>query len=49
MKDDMTHVSLIAGRAEVRMGDSAFVVSRRDDRHDPASCPVELITAALGS
>ena len=49
MSDEMTHVSLIAGRAEVRMGDRAFAVSRRDDRHDPVSCPVELITAALGS
>ena len=37
------------GHAEVRIGDRTLDVDRRDDVSRANTCPIELVTAALGS
>ena len=50
MNDDhTTYVRLIDGRAEVQIGERTLNVSRRDIPDETYNCPVELLTAALGS
>ena len=38
-----------AGHAEVRIGDRLLEVDRRDNDLRTRTCPIELVTAALGS
>ncbi len=38
-----------AGHAEVQIGDRLLAVDRRDDDLRTHTCPIELVTAALGS
>ena len=37
------------GHAEVQIGDRTLDVDRRDDASRIHTCPIELVTAALGS
>ena len=37
------------GHAQVQIGDRALEVDRRDDASRTRTCPIELVTAALGS
>jgi hypothetical protein len=46
---DSVTVSYTEGHAEVRIGDRALQVDRRDDDARAYTCPIELVTAALGS
>lgn len=47
--DSVVQVSYRSGRASVCMGDRLLHVERRDDADRTYSCPIELVTAALGS
>ena len=42
-------VRYVDGHAQVQIGDRALAVDRRDDRSRTHTCPIELVTAALGS
>ena len=46
---DTVRVRYADGRAEVRMGDRALHVERRDRDGRSDTCPIELVSAALGS
>ena len=46
---DVVQVHYAAGRAEVRIGERALSVARRDDEGRAEVCPLELVSAALGS
>jgi hypothetical protein len=43
------HVRYVSGHAQVQIGDRALRVDRRDDDTRTYTCPIELVTAALGS
>lgn len=45
---DAVSVRYVQGRAEVQAADYTLVVRRRDAPGGP-TCPVDLVTAALGS
>jgi hypothetical protein len=47
--DSVVRVSYRSGHAKVCVGDRLLHVERRDDRDRSYSCPIELVTAALGS
>ena len=42
-------VHYTAGQANVRIGEQMLSVQRRDGEERTASCPIELIAAALGA
>ena len=46
---DLVRVQYADGQAEVHIGERVLHVERRDDDARAASCPMELISAALGS
>jgi len=46
---DVARARYVQGRAEVTIGSNAFDVERRDDERRAYTCPIELVTAALGS
>ena len=46
---DMVRVQYAAGQAQVRIGQRVLQVERRDDDQRSSSCPIELVSAALGS
>jgi hypothetical protein len=46
---DEVQVRFVEGRAEVRVGDRALKVDRRDNNARTYTCPIELVSAALGS
>jgi len=46
---DAVEVRYDQGRAEVKIGDRTLKVDRRDNDAREATCPIELVTAALGS
>lgn len=47
--DSVVQVCYRSGHAQVRVGDRLLHVERRDDQARTYSCPIELVTAALGS
>ena len=46
---DVVHVSYDGDRAQVRIGTRALQVDRRDDDSRGYTCPIELVSAALGA
>lgn len=48
MTEDEVRVHYSGGRAEVRIGDRVLDVDRRDDDARTYTCPIELVSAALG-
>ena len=46
---DEVYVRSLHGRAEVRFADHVLEVERRDTDSRVYTCPLELVTAALGS
>ena len=46
---DRIQVRYVDGHAVVRAGDRTIEVDRRDNEQRAATCPIELVTAALGS
>jgi hypothetical protein len=46
---DIVHVQYAGGQAEVRIGLRTLQVERRDDDQRASVCPIELVSAALGS
>ena len=46
---DIVRVQYAAGQAQVCIGQRTLQVERRDDDQRSSSCPVELVSAALGS
>jgi hypothetical protein len=46
--DDCVSVRYAAGRAEVQIGDRRLEVERRDAEGRTRTCPIELVSAALG-
>jgi hypothetical protein len=46
---DIVRVQYNGEHAEVTVGDRTFQVARRDHEARAQTCPIELITAALGS
>ena len=46
---DIVRVQYAAGQAEVHIGERVLQVGRHDDDSRTATCPMELIAAALGS
>ena len=46
---DIVRVQYAAGQAHVRIGERTLQVERRDDDQRTAVCPIELVSAALGS
>jgi hypothetical protein len=46
---EVVSVRLAEGRAEVQIGAQTLTVDRRDEAGRVCACPIELITAALGS
>ena len=46
---DLVRVSFLDGHAEVHIGQRALQVERRNEDNRSVTCPVELISAALGS
>jgi hypothetical protein len=49
MAADTVHVRYAGGGAEVRIGQRLLQVQRRDDDTRTDTCPLELVSAALGS
>ena len=49
MARDTVRVRYIEGSAEVRIGERLLQVQRRDNDARISTCPIELVTAALGS
>lgn len=49
ISEQVMRVRYAAGHAQVRIGDRELHVDRRDDDARAYTCPVELVTAALGS
>ena len=46
---DMVRVRYVDGRAEVSIGNRALHVERRDSDGRSDTCPIELVSSALGS
>ena len=46
---DEVYVRILDGRAEVRFADHVIEVERRDTDGRVYTCPLELVTAALGA
>ena len=46
---DSLSVDYVSGQAQVTIGDRSFTVDRRDNDARTLSCPVQLVSAALGS
>lgn len=46
---DLVKVRYVDGHALVQAGDRTIEVDRRDNALRTATCPIELVTAALGS
>jgi hypothetical protein len=46
--NNLVSVHYTSGRAQVRIGDRVLHVDRRDDADRAYTCPIELVTAALG-
>ena len=46
---DVVRVQYAAGQAEVHIGERVLHVERRDDDARTTTCPIELVSAALGS
>jgi hypothetical protein len=46
---DTVHVRYAGGGAEVKIGERRLQVQRRDNDTRTSTCPIELISAALGS
>lgn len=46
---DIVRVQYAAGQAHVSIGERSLRVERRDDEQRTGVCPMELISAALGS
>jgi hypothetical protein len=49
MSGDTVQVRYVDGVAEVRIGERLLQVQRRDDDTRTDTCPIELVSAALGS
>jgi hypothetical protein len=49
MAGDTVRVRLAGSGAEVQIGERRLQVERRDNDARTATCPVELVSAALGS
>jgi hypothetical protein len=49
MASDIVRVRYAEGSAEVRIGERLLQVQRRDNDSRVYTCPIELVTAALGS
>ena len=49
MASDAVRVRYADGSAEVRIGERLLQVQRRDNDARSTTCPIELVTAALGS
>jgi hypothetical protein len=49
MDGDRIAVRYRGGHASVRIGDRELTIDRRDDPLRAYTCPIELLTAALGS
>jgi hypothetical protein len=45
----MVRVRYLDGHAEVHIGDRALQVERRDTNRRNNTCPIELVSSALGS
>ena len=46
---DQVQIEYADGQAEVHIGDRLLKVDRRDDDARSETCPIELVSAALGS
>jgi len=46
---NLVRVHYSDGRAEVRIGERVLPVDRRDNETRDYTCPIELVSAALGS
>ncbi len=49
MTGDTVQVRYHDEQAQVRIGDRVLAVERRDNTERDYTCPIELVTAALGS
>ena len=49
MASDIVRVRYAKGGAEIRIGERLLQVQRRDNDSRVYTCPIELVTAALGS
>ncbi len=49
VEQDIVRVRYVDGWAEARVGSRSLTVNRRDDEARSYTCPLELVTAALGS
>jgi hypothetical protein len=49
MAEDTVRAHYANGGAEVRIGERLLQVQRRDNDERTATCPIELVGAALGS
>jgi hypothetical protein len=49
MSGDTVQVRYVDGAAEVRIGERLLQVQRRDDDARTDTCPIELVSVALGS
>jgi hypothetical protein len=49
MASDTVRVRYAGGSAEVQIGERLLQVQRRDNDSRTTTCPIELVTAALGS
>jgi hypothetical protein len=45
----MVHARLSEGQAEIHIGERLLQVDRRDNDARTTTCPIELISAALGA
>jgi hypothetical protein len=46
---DTVRARLTEGRAEIQIGERALQVDRRDNSARDNTCPIELVSAALGA
>jgi len=46
--NSLVSVHYTSGRAQVQVGDRVLQVDRRDNAERAYTCPIELVTAALG-
>jgi hypothetical protein len=49
MAGDTVRVRYVEGGAEVQIGERLLQIQRRDNDARTNTCPIELVTAALGS
>jgi hypothetical protein len=49
MATDTVRVHYTGAHAQVEIGERTFTVDRRDNADRSYTCPIELVTAALGS